>query len=495
MRALLGKTLLLLLFVPLFCFAQESETTIVYLSANAEIYDFKGKGGIPSLASLLKKIRSENQNVVVLHGGGAIAPSTLSSFDRGAHMIDLLNHLQVDGLSVAKSELAYSEDELTLRSQEASFPFISSNIHDPLSKGSIEGVERSVIIEAGTISIGVISAIDPEVTLDYLPTRVRIIDIKDSVEKEVAHLKKQGADLIILMTDYHFPEAPFFLESGLVDMVLTSKNDDQTIAVSKGFYLEHGRSDSAALIRVLPGGATDDGGRHRYSFKFESFADYPADQKLQTMVAQYLRLLTDILEIEVGVTETELDTRRESVRTAENAFGNLVADAIREFYDADIGLMNGGGIRGDKVYPPGTRLTRGDIHREIPFRNHVVQLRVTGSQIREAIENGLSRIQDVKGRYPHLSGMAVEYNSALPPGQRIVSIKVNNKILLPEQNYTLATVSFLAEGGDGYDAFSGAERLDLHGSSRLLWEYVRDYISSQKVIAPTIQGRLRDISR
>ena len=67
------------------------------------------------------------------------------------------------------------------------------------------------------------------------------------------------------------------------------------------------------------------------------------------------------------------------MRSQEAAIGNLIADAMREAVGADIGITNGGGIRADREYPAGTKLTRGDILAELPFGNKTVKLELTGA--------------------------------------------------------------------------------------------------------------------
>src|SRR3546814_7038048 len=80
------------------------------------------------------------------------------------------------------------------------------------------------------------------------------------------------------------------------------------------------------------------------------------------------------------------------------AIGNLFADAIRAGVDADVGLTNGGGIRGDKTYEAGVILTRRDIQTELPFGNRTVKLQMTGAQLLEALEHGVSAVEEGAGR-------------------------------------------------------------------------------------------------
>ena len=96
--------------------------------------------------------------------------------------------------------------------------------------------------------------------------------------------------------------------------------------------------------------------------------------------------------IKLGKTATELDSRKKTVCTGEAAIGNLIADAMRDGVNADIGITNGGGIRSKKIYAPGTTITRRDILTELPFRNVVVKLGLTGAQIWQALELSLIHI-------------------------------------------------------------------------------------------------------
>src|SRR5690606_31622929 len=109
------------------------------------------------------------------------------------------------------------------------------------------------------------------------------------------------------------------------------------------------------------------------------------------------------LDVAIGTTAVELDSRNATVRTGEAAIGNLFADAIRQSTRSDVALLNGGGIRAGKVYPPGSQITRRDILAELPFNNRVVVLEVSGRALKQAIENGLLHVPHASGRFPQVS--------------------------------------------------------------------------------------------
>jgi 5'-nucleotidase len=214
------------------------------------------------------------------------------------------------------------------------------------------------------------------------------------------------------------------------------------------------------------------------------------DAEVKGKVDGYLGQLADILSVPLAVTRSEIDTSRKALRSGENGFANLLADILREFYQADIALINGGGIRGNHYYAAGTTLTRGDIHREIPFNNRVVNIEVSGRQLRESIENGLGRIEDGKGRFPHVSGMRIWYDPTAKPGQRVARIHIAGEELQPDKTYSLATLDYLAAGGDNYTALKGSKRLAKVGGGRVFWEYIRNGLVTRGEIAPSLDGRL-----
>ena len=156
-------------------------------------------------------------------------------------------------------------------------------------------------------------------------------------------------------------------------------------------------------------------------------ADVTPDPEVAAVVAKFEAELTRELDVPLGTTAVELDSRNATVRTREAAIGNLIADAMRTSTKADVAIMNGGGIRSGRVYPPALTITRRDVLAELPFDNRLVVLDLTGAEIKAAIENGLSQLPNAGGRFPQVSGMTVEANISRPPGSRVTSIRVGDQ--------------------------------------------------------------------
>lgn len=144
------------------------------------------------------------------------------------------------------------------------------------------------------------------------------------------------------------------------------------------------------------------------------------------------------LEKPIGFTLAPLDARFTTVRLGESNLSNLVCDIMRFYYSTDCAIMAGGTVRGDQIYPPGV-IKLGDIINCFPFEDPVVVIKVTGAAIVKALENGVSKVPALEGRFPQVSNINFTYDSSLPEGERILSVKVGEEDVDLEKRYTMST--------------------------------------------------------
>lgn len=175
------------------------------------------------------------------------------------------------------------------------------------------------------------------------------------------------------------------------------------------------------------------------------------------------------------------------VRTQETNLGDLCADAARIRTGADIGFINGGGVR-DQIQKGD--ITYGDIIAVQPFNNKTVVIEVTGQQIADALEWGVSSLPDENGGFLQVSGMTFSVGAKVKSGcvadvdgflkeikgeRRVSDIKVGGKPIDVSAKYTVAGNSFLlTEKGNGYTCFDGAKIVqeDAGMDNQLLIDYI-----------------------
>jgi 5'-nucleotidase / UDP-sugar diphosphatase len=211
----------------------------------------------------------------------------------------------------------------------------------------------------------------------------------------------------------------------------------------------------------------------------------------KALADDYLAKLDQTLNVEIGTTETAIDSRRNMVRSVEATMGNLIADGMRDATGAQIAIMNGGGIRGDRTYDAGAKLTRRDILTELPFGNVTVVTELPGSQILLALENGVSQLEKGAGRFPQVSGLTFTMDPTAPAGSRVSEVMVAGTPLDADTVYTVAVNDYILGGGDGYDALGGGKIVTDGPTSSLVANDVMAYVEKIGTVKPAVEGRIK----
>jgi 5'-nucleotidase / UDP-sugar diphosphatase len=480
--------------------AEPLTLTIVHVNDWDQMDGERGKGGAAKIASVIKDERARSEAdgglAVVTFGGDMISPSLLSGIDKGAHMIDLANAIGIEVAVVGNHEFDFGPDVLKQRLSESKSRWLAGNLGYK-GKAGFPGTAATWLIERGDYKIGFLGLLTPETML--ISSAGKDVTFGSMTEAGAAlagELKKAGADVVIALT-HDGMAADLELLRAVKDIdVLLGGHDHLLAAWYDGRQAVMKAGSQGKYVGVLDLVIDRVKGRRgpklvwTPSYDLVSTADTQPDPDVAAKVKGYKDRLDKELGQIIGTSTTELDTRRASVRSGETAFGNLVTDAMRAATESDVAVTNGGGIRGDKQYPGGTKLARKDVLTELPFGNKTVKLEVTGAQLLEALETGVSQVEKTKGRFAQVSGLIFTYDAAKPAGSRVTGVKVGGAALDKAKTYTLATNDFMARGGDGYGVFRSAKILIGAKSGTLMATQVINHIAGAGNIAPKIEGRI-----
>ena len=486
-----------LLSIAAFGFAAPVELTIVHFNDLDRMEASGGQGGIARLAAVIRAERESHDNVLVTFAGDTISPSLMSGFDQGAHMIELLNRLDLTAMAIGNHEFDFGPEVAKQRFAEASFPILGANSIDTDGE-IIDGAQASILVDVGRFKVGIFGLTTLGTAVKSSPGGVTFRDVEAAAAEQAAALREAGANLVIALAHTDVTEDQALIEQGAVDLLLSG--DDHLLRLDySGDVLFAESSEQADWVTVidLTLDEVESRGSMRFvwspAFRIINTARVEPDPELAAAAQAYLDQLSEELDVQIGTTATELDSRRATVRGTEAAIGNLIADAMRAATGADAALTNGGGIRANRIYEPQTTLTRRDILSELPFGNVTVVLQVTGRDIVAALENGLGRIEDGAGRFPHVAGLSVLYDPGKPAGQRVVEVSRDGAELDLDATFTLATNDYLGNGGDGYDVFEDKVRVIDAYAGTLMASQVIDYIAAHGSVAPVVDGRLKTV--
>lgn len=458
----------------------------ILFTADMPLMEDKLRGDYSNLAYLVNQQRRKQADTIFLFGGGSVGPSPMSSFDKGSHIIDILNSIEPDLMTVTKREFIYYEDELSMRAYEAGFPIVSTNLIDTTRDKPLFGITPFAIVDSGSSRIAVMSVINKVVVEEYRLKKVEVLEPLSAVKAQLPLVKTNNPDKTIVISSYYDETIEALLELTEIDVVLitdTSLSDNALTKLKKQPKIVIFNEPNTALMLSFENGS-------RY-VDYISLSNIPPDMEIRKQIEQYTNRLNRLLSSELGVFETTIKTTKRSVRSEENAFGNLLADAMRLFVGSDIAIINGGVIRGNNVYSPGTTITRGLIATELPFRSRVVLIKVTGQQVVDALNNGVSKLKELKGRFPHVSG--ITFKVGYSGGEyRVHSVQLNNQPIELEKIYSLATSDYIATGGDGYTMFNGSRAISIGVRlTPLLSEVLVNHIQEKKVINIKTDGRIQ----
>lgn len=305
----------------------------------------------------------------------------------------------------------------------------------------------------------------------------------------VPGLRKQGCELIVAVTHMREPNDLKLAKNtppGLIDLILGGHDHYYSCQKVNSTYILRSGTDFKQLsyIKAWKG----ESGAWDFSItRRDIVRSIPEDAATVELVNKLTISLKSKLEKPIGYTLVPLDGRFTTVRTRESNLGNFVCDLMRYYYRTDCALMAAGTIRGDQIYPPGL-LRLKDILNCFPFEDPVVVLKVSGKALSEALENSVSLVPALEGRYPQVSNIAFEYHPRFPAGSRVQWIKVNGEALDLGRNYDLATRGYMARGKDGFDALLAkseggqAEEVVSEENGVLISTILRQYFLSLKVV-------------
>ena len=499
-----------LVILPLtFAYGQEFEIRILHVNdfhGFAEAYtplrSNEWIGGIAYLAAKVEELRQEKPSLLI-SAGDMIQGNNWANLFQGESVIELMNKMRFDAMVLGNHEFDFGQEVLKKRISEATFPVLGANVE------GLEGLRPYIIKDLKGVKIAIIGMTTEDTPASTHPKNVaglRFLSPIDTVEKYLKELKGK-ANVMVVLSHIGYPADRMLAErvKGIDVIVGGHTHTKITKPVKVGETLivqawEHGKA-LGVLNLTIEGGKIVEADGYLEEIKPKTDQEH---QAVLNIVKKYNQKLDAVLNEPVGETEVDLDG--ESVRMRETNLGNLIADIMRQVPKADMTIINGGGIR--------TSIKKGEVsvkyvYNVLPFDNYIVAIKLTGKQVREALEHGVSGVEAEEGRFPQVSGLVFRYSPSEKKGSRVKEIFVAGKPIDPDQEYIVATNDFLAAGGDGYKVFGEAvrtsrdfaiiggmmkgEKVVYSDSGRWLRDVVVEYIRGVKRVAPKVEGRIIEI--
>jgi len=489
----------------------------------SELLDDDGVGGVARFLTALQSISSENVSagigtMLVSSGDNFLAGPEYSASEALGTNFDVtaLEAFGYDAIDLGNHDFDFGPDVLAdfINAYTTPPTYLSSNLDFTNEPGLDALVTAGVIKPSTTIdvngtTVGIVGATTPAITSISSPRGVIVDDdVAGNIQTEIDALQAADVDVIVVISHLQDVDEDLALAAELSGVdIMVAGGGDELLANDAGELVTG--DDPADIFGPYPLWATNaDGamvpvvttsGQYRYigaltvaftadgtlagvdtgsgPVAVEGQAQDPtllAD--VETPVSDHL---SDLASNVIATSEVALDGQRSTVRTAESNLGNLVADSMLwqatelaasfSVAEPDVAIQNGGGMRNDAIIPAGD-FTELDTFDVLPFPNFVTVVPdIPRSQFKEILENAVSNVEGVDGRFAQIAGFSFEYDpdgtaqvveddgTVVTPGTRVENVElddgtpiVTNGSVVAGDDLAIATIDFLARGGDQY---------------------------------------------
>ncbi|HUR34440.1 MAG TPA: bifunctional UDP-sugar hydrolase/5'-nucleotidase [Vicinamibacterales bacterium] len=450
-----------------------------------------GLGGLARVATVKKQTaQALGRTPLLMLAGDFLSSSVASAVFKGEQMLESLNAIGLDYATFGNHEFDFGVDVLIARMRQSTFEWLAANIVDRQTNELVGGAKPYVIRTMGGLKVGIIGlCITTEgMTRPDLRARLDMRDPIETAEKYVPEMKRAGADVIVALTHLRIQTDRALAERVPdIDVIVGGHEHYPITSVTGRTLISKAGMDARMVARIdldrKPGQQVD-----RYVELIPVTSAIREDPAAADVVQKWESRLTSEMNDTVGSTAVPLVATDVPLRLAETNIGNLVADAIRAEAQADVAFINSGAIRGNRVYPAGP-LRRRDLIQMHPFNNVVCKIEVSGELLLRALNVGVSKLPVALGGFPQVSGMTFRVLQSAPVGDRVREVRINGVALEMKKTYTLGTISYVIEGGDGYELLMNSRVLIDPEEGTLLPMAVEKFIGGRE-IRPAVEGRI-----
>ncbi|SDW60691.1 5'-nucleotidase [Ruegeria halocynthiae] len=465
-------------------------------------------GGSARLVTAVEGARGRAENSILVDGGDQFQGSLFYTYYKGKVAAEFMNKLGYDAMTVGNHEFDDGPEVLRGFIDSVDFPVLMSNADIKDEELLTDKIKKSTVIEVGGEKLGLIG-LTPEDTHDIASPgpNISFSDPVPAVQAEVDKLTGEGVNKIIVLSHSGFAvDQRVAQETTGVDVIVGGHSNtflSNTSDKAAGPYPTV--VNNVQIVQAYAYGkflgelnVTFDDDGSVVSAEGEPLImdnSVTEDQVSLDRIAELAVPLDEIRNKVVASAADSIEGDRSVCRVQECEMGNLVADAmLARVADqgAQIAIANSGGLRAS--IDPGD-VTMGEVLTVLPFQNTLSTFEISGQGVIDALENGVSQVEEVKGRFPQVAGMTFTWDPSVAPNEgRVTEILVAKdggfEPIDPAATYLVVTNNYVRNGGDGYSVFSGDDK-NAYDYGPDLADVTAEYLAENAPYQPYLDGRIK----
>ncbi|MCI5100578.1 bifunctional metallophosphatase/5'-nucleotidase [Phaeobacter italicus] len=464
-------------------------------------------GGSARLVTALADARARSNNSILVDGGDQFQGSLYYTYYKGKVAAEMMNKLGYDGMTVGNHEFDDGPEVLRGFMDSVEFPVLMSNADVSAEPALADVLKKSIVIERGGEKIGLIG-LTPEDTPDLASPgkNITFTNPVDAVQGEVDKLTAEGVNKIIVLSHSGYAvDQKVAANTTGVDVIVGGHSNTYLSNVSdKAAGPYPTMVNDVAIVQAYAYGkflgelnVTFDDEGNVIEAKGEPLimdGNVAEDAETVARIAELAKPLDEIRTKVVAEASAAVEGDRSICRVQECEMGNLVADAMLDRVKdqgVSIAIANSGGIRAS--LEPG-EVTMGEVLTILPFQNTLSTFEISGEGVVAALENGVSQVEEVKGRFPQVAGLKFTWDPSVAPNegrvQEVMVAEGDGYVAIdPAKTYVVVTNNYVRNGGDGYKMFAGDDK-NAYDFGPDLADVLAEYLAEQGPYTPYTDGRI-----
>ena len=447
-----------------FTFAEDNtkeSTSITIIHTNdthGRVLVDDGGFGFGKIATIVKQTKEKNPNTLVVDAGDTLHGMPIINVSKGENAVKILDAVGYDFMVPGNHDFNYGTDRLIELGKLSKFKMLSANL---LNKSGNTMLTPYEIVDMNGMKVGIFGLCTPETAYKTNPSNVKNVEFKDPIEisKNMVRELDNKTDVIVALVHIGLDESSTVTSKEIaqkvngIDVIIDGHSHTdlpEGLVINNTLIAQTGEYDQNLGIVEINIDNHKVTNKSAKLLKATDYAGLAEDKNVSTVVDEIKTANHAIFSEVVASTDIQLDGARENVRNKETNLGNLSADAIKNETKSDIAFVNGGNIR--TTIEVG-EITKGKLAEVFPFGNTIKVIKLTGEDVKKALEVSVGAYPEAQGGFLQVSGIKFSFDASKENGNRVSELKVNGKDIDLTKQYTVAINDFLAVGGDGYDMF------------------------------------------
>lgn len=446
---------------------------------------YKEVGGYARIATLIKHIKAEKNNqVLVLDNGDTIHGTFAAVNSKGKAMLPVLNKMGIEGMT-AHWEFGYGPERFMKITEELNYPMLAINAYDEKSDELL--FDPYLIKNYDGLKVGIIgiaATIIDKVMPGWFSEGTYFTMGKEELPHYIDKLRNEKkVDLVVVLSHLGFPqETKLAKEIDGIDVLLSGHTHNRvhkpalindTIIIQSGC---HGSFVGRLDLEINNRKVVDF--RHQLLTVEKSIAE---DEEIKAEIEKIMKSHRDKLNEVLGYTDIALHRNL----VMESTMDNFLLDSLLDLTGAEMAFSNGWRYGAPIVPGP---ITRNDLWNIIPVNPPVSTVKLSGKELWEMMEGNLERTfsrnpYDQQGGYVKRSaGINLYFKIENPAGERIQKLFVQEEEVDFDRIYDVVFVT-----SQGVRAKYGSERrkLDINAIENL-----HRYLKKVKRVEPKLRNTI-----